>query len=75
MEPSKVMTASQMNTSGEKKNARMVCQVYTVPSKKHTYLSDLGRVQANLECFSFTNVAGVVFKKKTNGGRRRILLL
>lgn len=32
---------------------------------KYTYLQNLGQVQANLEC-SF-NVAGVVFKKKTDG--------
>lgn len=32
---------------------------------KYTYLRNLGQVQANLEC-SF-NVAGVVFKKKTDG--------
>lgn len=46
-------------------NARMVCQVYTVPKSEVYISSKFGEVQTNLEC-SF-NVAGVVFKKKTAG--------
>lgn len=50
----------------------MVCQVYTVPSSK-AYISVKSGASpgANLECFLFSfNVAGVVFKKKTDGGVR-----
>lgn len=55
----------------KKNNARMVCQVYTVPSKK-AYISVKSVTSPGKpRMFVFFNVAGVVFKKKTDGGEGR----
>jgi len=73
VETSKVMTASQMNISGEI-NARMVCQVYTVPSSKVYISVKSGWSPGKPRMFLYSfNVAGVVFK--TDGGREGLLLL
>lgn len=46
-------------------NARMVCQVYTVPISEVYISSKFGEVLANLEC-SF-NVAGLYLRKRLMG--------